>query len=126
MQDPLDFRVYDVDGLDQIYFALPEILDAAEAFDRALRRGYLARNPMTRDGEYYRYQRLNIKWDPLQGVEALGCLFVEAESGLGKTTMLNRILSRYPQVIWHDGYNGQTFKQAQIVDCRRILTHRPH
>lgn len=115
MQDSLKFRVYNVDGLDQIYLASPPVVDVAEAFDRALRRGYLTRNPATRDGEHYRYQRLEIAWLPLQGVEALGCLFVEAESGIGKTTMVNRILAQYPQVIRHDGYKGVEFKQAQIV-----------
>lgn len=115
MKDSLKYRVYDVDGFDQLYLALPRVVDVAEAFDRALRRGYINRNPATRDGEYYRYERLKVAWLPLQGVEALGCLYVEAESGLGKSTLVNRILAQYPQVICHDRYKDLDFRQSQIV-----------
>ncbi|WP_416759393.1 ATP-binding protein [Roseateles sp. So40a] len=116
--DPLHLRVHNVHTLDSVYLPTPVSLRIADATDEALRAAYVPRNPMTRDGEHYRYQDFDPSWSPISSVASLGCLYAEAESGLGKTTMFNRILARYPQVIIHQAYRGVPFHQTQLVWIR--------
>ncbi|WP_431101196.1 ATP-binding protein [Roseateles noduli] len=116
--DPLHLRVHNVHALDTIYLPAPVSLGIANATDEALRAAYVPRNPMTRNGEHYRYQELDASYSPISSVASLGCIYVEAESGLGKTTGVNRILARYPQVIFHQAYNGVPFHQTQLVWIR--------
>lgn len=46
-----------------------------------------------------------------------------ADSGFGKTTMINRILDCFPQGFMHSEFKGQNFEQAQILWIKLKIPH---
>ncbi len=99
-------------------------IELAVALDQLLRGGYLKRNPFLTPYQIGREDDLK----RLQtGLVRAGCRsaslttrFIGA-SGMGKTTALEKILSRYTQVIYHQEFQGRPFHFTQLVwihmDC---------
>ncbi|MBT2579844.1 ATP-binding protein [Bacillus sp. ISL-8] len=95
-------------------------------FDRALRQGYLCRNPMNREEKlllreiYDNLQKGKVPVINNDGVPGEGFMII-GTSGVGKSRSLSRLLSTYPQVIQHTEYKGQPFIRKQIlylkIDC---------
>ena len=95
-------------------------------FDRALRQGYLCRNPMDKEEKlllrqiYDNLQKGEIPLTNVCEIPGEGFMIV-GTSGIGKSRSLNRLLSIYPQVIQHTEYKGRPFIRKQIVylkiDC---------
>lgn len=95
-------------------------------FDRALRQGYLCRNPMDKEEKlllrqiYDNLQKGEIPLTKVCEIPGEGFMIV-GTSGIGKSRSLNRLLSTYPQVIQHTEYKGRSFIRKQIVylkiDC---------
>lgn len=95
-------------------------------FDRALRQGYLYRNPMNKEEKLLLrqiYDNLQKGEMPLtNGDEVPGEGFmIIGTSGIGKSRSLSRLLSTYPQVIQHTEYKNRPFIRKQVVylkiDC---------
>jgi len=107
---------------------LPEYLETGLKFTRMLHNGYLARNPLSPEwAKQIRSGFPNLDWDrgpykytPLIRSTSAG-FSVIGVSGAGKTTLIESLLSLYPQVIVHREYNGYPFDQQQLVylklDC---------
>lgn len=109
--------------LDDFFQPLPAHIQLEEKLSILIRRGYVGRNlndgslnthlqngyerVMSGDLETMRFRHAQ---STALSLSLIGC------SGSGKTTTLNRILSTYPQVIHHPGYN---FTQITFlkVDC---------
>ncbi|MDC7429296.1 ATP-binding protein [Acinetobacter baumannii] len=94
-----------------------------ERISLMIRGGYVGRNPRTGDLQkhlqngYERIQKGDLKAFRFESVKStaqsmvlIGC------SGYGKTTSLNRILSNYPQVIYHPDLNIEQVVYLKI-DC---------
>ncbi len=98
-----------------------------------IRRGYLARNPYSKDylqrlrmindikleNDKIKIDRLNEISESLRSTaESFSIIGI---SGIGKTTAIERLLLMYPQVIVHSEYMGEAFTRTQIVwlkiDC---------
>jgi len=83
-----------------------------------IRSGYVGRN-LFASGFQSLYRQLQEKAsEPVQlpppAVITRGCSIV-GHSGAGKSTAVNRILSMYPQVIFHGCYKDRLFTHSQIV-----------
>ncbi len=98
-----------------------------------IRRGYIARNPYSK--EYLQRLRLinDIKiekgTDILKSINQINSTLrstadsfsIIGISGIGKTTAIERLLQMYPQVIMHHEYKGKAMTRTQVVwlklDC---------
>jgi hypothetical protein len=117
-------RLHAVQRICNCVVPLPEHLQLEQKFSRMLFNGYMARNPLS--AEWVRQMNSaypTLKWGddsygyqhtPLVGSTASGFSIFGA-SGVGKTTLINSILSLYPQIIIHTQYNGRPFDQQQLV-----------
>ncbi|PFD40375.1 transposase [Bacillus cereus] len=95
-------------------------------FDRALRQGYLNRNPMNKEEKlllreiYDNLQKGEMPLTNSDEVPGEGFMII-GTSGIGKSRSLSRLLSTYPQVIQHTEYKNRPFIRKQVVylkiDC---------
>ncbi|EOP54859.1 hypothetical protein IIW_00993 [Bacillus cereus VD136] len=95
-------------------------------FDRALRQGYLYRNPMNKEEKlllrqiYDNLQKGEMPLTNSDEVPGEGFMII-GTSGIGKSRSLSRLLSTYPQVIQHTEYKTRPFIRKQVVylkiDC---------
>ena len=96
------------------------------AVERAIKKGYTTKNPLTPTTAQYLHYSVDERPDiePKTGFfkpKGEGLTLI-GESGVGKTSMLEQILSYYPSVIEHDSYNGHfiDFRKQVVwikVDC---------
>jgi hypothetical protein len=113
-------RLTKLKRLRDVIFPLPEYKQAGIDLSMLLQEGYAARNPMT-DMESRRATAIAnwninnpLKLPPGWKSSAAGHLFISS-TGTGKTTFVTVFLSRIRQVIDHNGYKGQDYKQRQVV-----------
>ncbi|MED1904560.1 ATP-binding protein [Cytobacillus firmus] len=111
------------------YFQPFEIhLDLEQRISRAIRQGYLSRNPFEskqvmithesyqaiKQGKFLKTYQTEVK-RTASGFTIIGL------SGIGKSTAIERVLSFYPQLIKHREYKGKPFVFTQIswmkLDC---------
>lgn len=99
-------------------------IELAHTTDLLLRAGYQARNPFLaqyhRTREHDLQRLLDAAARSRSRSTSLTTRFVGA-SGMGKTTGLETVTSRYPQVIYHREFQGRPFQFTQLVwvhmDC---------
>ncbi|NJD92196.1 MAG: ATP-binding protein [Geobacter sp.] len=125
---PPQRRLFAVQRIANCIFPMPEFLEIEQKFSRMIRGGYMDRNPL--ESEWARQLRsgfpeLEKNWadygiQPLIRSTAAGFAIIGC-SGVGKSTIVESILSLYPQVIVHTKYNETPFDQQQLVwlklDC---------
>lgn len=63
--------------------------------------------------------KIDKRWKRTSGESFL----LTADSGFGKTTMINRILDCFPQGFMHNEFKGQNFEQAQILWIKLKIPH---
>lgn len=112
-------RLMELSSLNDVVFPFPEYQKAAIAIAGIMREAYVSRNPLTTLDRQRRHA-LSTSGDerlpfPSDWKSSAKGHFMMAVSGMGKTTFANAFLLRYPQVISHDGYEGQYLKCNQIV-----------
>lgn len=113
-------RLMEMAAMSDIVYSFPAYGEAGLSLDRILRESYVSRNPITALDKQRRQaiassassEKANLP--PSWKSAALGHMIV-AHSGMGKTTFINASLARYPQVLEHDGYDGQHLRCYQIV-----------
>lgn len=116
-------RVHLVEEVGKIFVPLEIHENIAQRISCLLRNGYVARNPLN-DGEYWaraeeQGSRMNTSPDAAGSLETTGNGFmILGGSGNGKTTTVQRILHRYPQLIRHTKYKSKPFSYNQIVWLR--------
>ncbi|GIU47212.1 transposase [Shewanella sairae] len=96
------------------------------AIERAIKKGYSAKNPLSPTTSQYLHYLVNERPDiaPRTGFfqpKGDGLTLI-GESGVGKTSMLEQVLSYFPNIIEHDSYKGQSLDlRKQVVwikvDC---------
>lgn len=102
--------------------------DIEQRISRVIRQGYITRNPlnpnyagdlqriyqMIKDGNY-EFKNSELSKPSASGFTIIGF------SGMGKSTAVESILNRYPQIIFHEEYNNFDFDHNQLVwlklDC---------
>ncbi len=102
--------------------------DIEQRISRVIRQGYISRNPLKQNyaGDLQKiYQMIKVgnyefKNSELSRPSASGFTII-GFSGMGKSSAVENILNRYPQIILHEKYNDLEFDHKQIVwlklDC---------
>lgn len=123
-----NYRFHCIQRLFQYFQPFEKHLDLEQRISRAIRQGYLHRNPMQRE----EVMRVHESYQAIKEGKFLENYQTEAKrtaagftiiglSGIGKTTAIERVLSFYPQLIKHREYKGKTFIFTQIswmkLDC---------
>lgn len=120
-------RMMELSVLNDIVYPFPEYQKVALATATIMREAYMSRNPMTVMDRQRRYALSTSGNDklplPADWKSTAKGHFLMAVSGMGKTTFANAFLLRYPQLISHDGYQGQHLKCQQVV---YIVLRVPH
>ncbi|MED3089730.1 ATP-binding protein [Bacillus toyonensis] len=122
------YRFHSLQRLFQYFQPFEKHLDLEQRISRAIRQGYLHRNPMNREevmrvhesykaikeGKFIKNYQTEVK-RAATGFTIIGL------SGIGKSTAIERVLSFYPQIIKHQEYQGRPFQFMQIcwlkLDC---------
>ncbi|ABN63783.1 ATP-binding protein [Shewanella baltica] len=99
--------------------------DVFRAVEIAIKDGYSAKNPLSPTTMNYLHYSLEDRpiIEPNTGFfKPKGCgITIIGESGVGKTSMLEQVLSIYPDVIKHQSYSGMSLPLTQVVwlkvDC---------
>lgn len=106
-------RAHLIDSINGFYKPMNDHIEIEQKISRMIRNGYVNRNP-------YREKRLHIDDDIIKyGIEevedsTVAELGIFGISGMGKTTIIRRILSMYPQLILHTNYKGDISLNFQI------------
>ncbi|WNC68726.1 ATP-binding protein [Thalassotalea nanhaiensis] len=123
--DPLVRDEYLV-RIDRLRQPLTDYQTCFRAIERSLKNGYSTKNPLTpTTAQYLHYfvdEQPEIEPDSGRFTPKGEGLTLIGESGIGKTTMLEQVLSYFPNVIVHDGYKGTNldFSKQVVwvkVDC---------
>ena len=111
----------------RLYQPCEKDIDIYNKVERCIRWGYADRNPFSptfiqqRQHEFEAQNRGEGFVQYTQSYPTTNGFALLGISGLGKSTTLRHILSRYPQVVRHKRYNGIPFNETQIVwihmDC---------
>lgn len=124
----MHLRFHIIDRLYDFFQPMNQHLEVENKISRAIRRGYLSRNPanpdyvsvingirIAIDNKDPNFSNLRPVSIPASGFAIIGY------SGVGKTTTVEKILSWYPQVILHDMKENKVFSDFQIswmkLDC---------
>lgn len=122
------YRFHCVQRLFQYFQPFEKHLDLEQRISRAIRQGYLHRNPMKKE----EVMRVHESYKAIKEGKFLKSYQTEAKrtaagftiiglSGIGKSTAIERVLSFYPQIIKHQQYKGKPFQFTQIswlkLDC---------
>lgn len=85
--------------------------------ERMLFNSYIDRNPIKKAIKVNQYSLAIHKKIMDRGwKKTSGESFVyTGPSGLGKSTLVTRVAQCFPQVIYHTGFNGEPYKQAQLI-----------
>ncbi|ONG61240.1 ATP-binding protein [Bacillus cereus] len=123
-----NYRFHSLQRLFQYFQPFEKHLDLEQRISRAIRQGYLHRNPMNKEevmrvhesykaikeGRFIKNYQIKVK-RTAAGFTIIGL------SGIGKSTAIERVLSFYPQIIKHQEYQGRPFQFMQIcwlkLDC---------
>ena len=121
-----NYRYHYIQRLVRYFQPLQVHLDLEQKVSRAIRQGYMGRNPLSKEmtmkrrQSYSQLKKEHSEIDYTFRSTAVGFTVI-GFSGVGKTTALERIISDYPQVIRHEAYNGKPFVGTQVtwlsLDC---------
>lgn len=114
-----ELRLHLIRNVLKFFEVLPRHLDLEQRLSSMLRLGYEARNPRL----HHYYRTIDRRIEALGLPSPLGsnlqssaiALAVVGLSGVGKSVTLGRLLTLYPQVIFHHHYRGNDFSYTQLV-----------
>ena len=115
------YRLHMTKRLYKLFQPMPIHLNIWNTVFSLIYQGYIARNPFDKDYRRYINQTgkriINRTFDINSRTDfrtTASCATLIGFSGMGKTTVVNRILSNIPQIIVHNHYNDQHFNQIQL------------
>jgi AAA domain len=118
-QWPPELRQHLIRNVLKFFEVMPRHIDLEQLLSSMLRLGYEARNPSLLGfyGDIDKRIDALLNGRPLFSnlqSTALG-LAIIGISGVGKSVTLGRLLTLYPQVIFHHHYRGEDFSHVQLV-----------
>lgn len=93
--------------------------------ERMLFNSYVSRSVLETDAVRRHYdiathkKRIDSRWKRTSGESFL----FTADSGFGKTTLINRVLDCFPQALMHSEFKGKELRQAQILWIKLKIPH---
>lgn len=126
--DPV-IRTHLIQRLYNLFQPLPTHVRIWNMITTLIRQGYIARNPFS--PEYIRFlhekgravmNKRNVETST-QFKTTAGTGTLIGFSGMGKTTMVNKVLSNIPQIIIHNQYKGTEFIQIQLTWLKLEAPH---
>lgn len=119
-----ELRFHLIQEVVDFFEPFPIHLDLEQRFSRMIRNGYKARNPL----RYTDWQDIDCRVTSLSSTTNRPITYSTATgftllglSGVGKSTAVERILTLYPQVLYHQGYQNHPLSLTQLVwlklDC---------
>lgn len=119
-------RLHIIQRIFQFFQPLPKHLELESSISRLIRQGYISRNPLTKEyvealnNGYLDIKNGFIEENNNYNATASSIILVGV-SGMGKTTILNKILDLIPQVIEHSKYKDIPLCLTQVtwikLDC---------
>lgn len=102
---PPEVRLQQVLRLREFFVPRTDMLRVAERIDVMIRSGYTYRNPLTSDRaklleSLYKDKSFNVLSQP-RPVPPAGALLLTGASGVGKSTLAERVVATYPQAVEH-------------------------
>lgn len=119
---PKEYRLTLLSRIYTVFQPLPIHIDIWNMINSLIRNGYVARNPFNvvykkhtnQLGNKILSKNYNLDCnDNFRTTAQCGLLI--GVSGMGKTTSVQRILSKIPQVVVHNEYEGINFNQMQVT-----------
>lgn len=109
---PATYRVHMLDNIKNFFKPLSYHIEVEQKISRMIRYGYINRNP-NKDANKREVEGLKYGVSDTDDatVAELGIFGI---SGMGKTTLINKILALYPQLILHTNYKGDKTIRYQI------------
>jgi len=123
-----EYREHSIYRLFRYFQPLDTHIDVEKRISRAIRQGYISKNPVTPQYASKLTQgaaaieNASSDWHNAYNPHSTAAGFtIIGLSGVGKTTAIERVLSMYPQRILHTQYNGEPLFMTQLVwakiDC---------
>lgn len=118
-------RLHIIQRIFEFFQPLPRHLEVEHIIGRLIRQSYVGRNPLSKKyiealNEGYREVKYGTRNDYSYNATA-NSLTLVGVSGMGKTTIINKILNSIPQLISHTNYKGHDMCCSQVVwlkiDC---------
>ncbi|PKH92140.1 hypothetical protein CXF76_08150 [Pseudoalteromonas sp. 78C3] len=111
-----------IDDLKLVYIPTVEAYQIYESLYTQIRKCYVKRNPLSADNRRLVNTvstRLKSKGkfnvlQPSEYVATAPSILVSGKAGIGKTVLIRRILSTFPQIIKHTKYRSQVFEIQQV------------
>lgn len=112
---PATYRVTLPDRLNHFVFPMEQHLKIFKNIYSQILGGYRYRNPLSRDGQEFLHEPCSLSnGSILDRTSTIS--FLTGKSGVGKSTLINSILSSFGNsVIPHSNYNGTSFTDQQIT-----------
>ncbi|WP_408348268.1 ATP-binding protein [Paraburkholderia sp. RL17-337-BIB-A] len=125
LEAPTQVRSHCVGRLYSLVQASPLYIAMQRSFDELIRGGYVGRNPLdtTVQRHLYSIREIETLTPPSWLKATSGVLSLTGPSGIGKSTMIERILACYPRVIQHKQYAGEKFVHPQVVWLKISCPH---
>lgn len=118
-------RLHIIQRVFEFFQPLPRHLELEQTIGRLIKQGYVSKNPLSKEyaetlNEGYSEIKYGIKNDYSYNATANSFTLFGA-SGMGKTTVINKILMSIPQIITHSNFKGKGMCCTQVVwiklDC---------
>lgn len=118
-------RLHIIQRIFEFFQPLPRHIELEQTIGRLIRQGYVSKNPLSKKyveglNEGYNEIKYGIKNDYSYNATA-NSLTLVGVSGMGKTTVINKILTSIPPIISHSNYKGHHMCCTQMVwlklDC---------
>ncbi|MBC2455653.1 ATP-binding protein [Clostridium beijerinckii] len=123
-------RIHLLQRIYKVFQPLPVHLKVWNMIDTLIRQGYIVRNPFA--PEYKRHMNklgnnlinkdfsMNVNSN---FITTASCGLIIGFSGMGKTTIVNKVLENIPQVIVHNSYANKDFNNIQITWLKLEAPH---
>lgn len=119
---PKEYRLTMLSRIYTVFQPLPIHIDIWNMINSLIRNGYVARNPFNALYKLHSNQlgnkilSKNYNLDCNDNFRTTAqCGLLIGVSGMGKTTSVQRVLSKIPQVVFHSEYEGMNFNQIQVT-----------
>ena len=123
-------RIHLLQRIYKVFQPLPVHLKVWNMIDTLIRQGYIVRNPFK--PEYKRHMNnlgnnlinkdfsMNVNSN---FITTASCGLIVGFSGMGKTTIVNRVLENIPQIIVHNSFKNKNFNNIQITWLKLEAPH---